>query len=132
MTEFKVGDKVEIVSVGGLTCYHHFEKGEYAIVIAVDNPATDNYPVYICNTKGNCTWASLDALELVTDEPVEHSEDDGDAAESTPIDFPTVAFIYRQWETILGTDGITDDAAANVFSGYISGLMQGLKGDFDA
>lgn len=136
MTEFKVGDKVEVVRLGGLTSYRYFEDGEYVKVVQVDNPVTDNYPVYICNKKGNCSWASLDAIELVIDEPVEYSEDNCDedtegVTEATPIDLPTVKFIYEQWKTILGIEGQTDEVAANVFSGYISGLMQGLKGDLD-
>lgn len=136
MTEFKVGDKVEIVRLGGLSTARYFDVGEHATVTEVDYPNTDSYPVGIVGNRGFYTWAQDGALELVTDEPVEYSEDtcgeDGVCTvEPTPIDLPTVKFIYKQWETILDMAGLTDEVAANVFSGYISGLMQGLKGDFD-
>ncbi|MEG0123638.1 hypothetical protein [Enterococcus sp.] len=124
MAEFKFGDMVEITDINGLIHFYSMEQGDLAVVLQADNPCTDSFPVRICNGKGECTWARSDALTLRTST---HDE-----VVAAPIDLPTVKLIYQQWETILGMDGITDDVAANVFSGYISGLMQGLKGDFDA
>ena len=131
MTAFKVGDKVEVIRLGGLSTSRYFEIGEHATVTEVDYPNTDSYPVGIVGNRGFYTWAQEGALELVTDEPVEYSEDTGCAVDSAPLDLPTVKFIYGQWKTILDIEGQTDEVAANVFSGYISGLMQGLKGDLD-
>ena len=133
MAEFKFGDMVEITDINGLIHFYSMEQGDLAVVLQADNPCTDSFPVRICNGKGECTWARSDALTLRTSTPDEvvAATTEGQP-ETTPIDLPTVKLIYQQWETILGMDGITDDAAANVFSGYISGLMQGLKGDFDA
>lgn len=124
MAEFKFGDMVEITDINGLIHFYSMEQGDLAVVLQADNPCTDSFPVRICNGKGECTWARSDALTLRTSTP--------DEVVAAPIDLPTVKLIYQQWETILGMDGITADVAANVFSGYISGLMQGLKGDFDA
>lgn len=132
MAEFKVGDKVEVIRLGGLSTSRYFEVGEHATVTEVDYPNTDSYPVGIVGNRGFYTWAQEGALELVTDEPVEYSEDTEGVTEATPIDLHTVKFIYGQWKTILDMEGLTDEVAANVFSGYISGLMQGLKGDFYA
>jgi len=78
-------------------------------------------------------WLDSGSLRLVADHinPEGPPGIDGNPREATPIDLPTVKFIYEQWANILGAEGITDEAAADIFGGYISGLMQGLKGDFD-
>lgn len=133
MTEFKVGDKVIIKSEAVSL---RMPIGTVATVIKVD-PEDDCDPYRYKVRYGTQTaWASDDDVEAYTPpdkEEIDHWRADGaeGTTEPTPIDLPTVKFIYKQWETILDMAGLTDEVAANVFSGYISGLMQGLKGDFD-
>ena len=122
MTEFKVGDKVEVVQ-GHLLATHEIKQGETAYVLKIDSPATDSYPVYLA-VDDREDYAPAEALKLV------RSAEEPKVA--TPIDLPTVKFIYQQWSTIVDSaEGMTDETAACVFSGYISGLLQGLQGDFD-
>lgn len=130
MTEFKVGDKVIINSNAVV-----FNVPVGAIATVVELDTVDEYDPYVYKVRyGTKTdWVRESDIEAYTPPDqveIDHWSADG-AKASTPIDLPTVKFIYWQWETILDMEGLTDEVAANVFSGYISGLMQGLKGDFD-
>lgn len=129
MAEFKVGDLVEIIDADWTT----LDKGTLCMVIAVSScPCRFPYEVRsVGGGKGD--WIDSGSLRLVADhiDPEGPPGIDGNPWEATPIDLPTVKFIYEQWANILGAEGITDEAAADIFGGYISGLMQGLKGDFD-
>lgn len=135
MAEFKVGDLVEIVENDWTT----LDKGTLCMVIAVSScPCRFPYEVMSVDG-GKGDWIDSGSLRLVAgvrnnqaayiEEPDECCEES--PAEATPIDLPTVKFIYEQWANILGAKGITDEAAADIFGGYISGLMQGLKGDLN-
>lgn len=133
MTAFKVGDRVVIKSQAlGL----NIPIGKVATVIQEAPEDATNFYRYKVRYGTLTAWVTdseIAAYISPDKEEIVHWGADGvdGVTEATPIDLPTIKFIYGQWKTILDIEGQTDEVAANVFSGYISGLMQGLKGDFD-